>query len=363
MSGILHRPPPIAPKPFSQTPHRFNMFRNTYISRAEKEAASAEEAKLEIDAVPASRALRWDYSGPANAAAQLFGSTLVHTQRLVLAFCAPPLFDAAVKVASRRRWAELLAAVETKHGRQLERALVLVDDGGEKRAVTIAEACAREWLLRLHPSPTFLRDALDAGIKARADGVDDVGSVWSSLAVRKLETLPWAHLVAASQLLQMSKLALARVTTLRSWFIDTAAAEGRPAPRRFELLYRASRDGFAAIDFHSRCDNKGATLTLVRTEAGELVGGFADLSWQSSARGEYLASKRAWVFALCGKYAPVKLSLRKEKKKSCEMKEELNAKKEKKEGKKATVKGTPRALLHHGCVGPLPFFLLLTFSY
>jgi hypothetical protein len=41
----------------------------------------------------------------------------------------------------------------------------------------------------------------------------------------------------------------------------------------------------------------------------------------------------------------------------------LNAKKEKKEGKKATVKGTPRALLHHGCVGVLPFFLLLTFSY
>ncbi len=29
------------------------------------------------------------------------------------------------------------------------------------------------------------------------------------------------------------------------------------------LLYRGSRDGWLAIDFHSRCDIKGATLTLI----------------------------------------------------------------------------------------------------
>ena len=30
------------------------------------------------------------------------------------------------------------------------------------------------------------------------------------------------------------------------------------------LLYRASQDGWYARDFHSKCDNKGATVTLFK---------------------------------------------------------------------------------------------------
>ncbi len=29
------------------------------------------------------------------------------------------------------------------------------------------------------------------------------------------------------------------------------------------LLYRGSEDGWGLEDFHSRCDNKGATMTLL----------------------------------------------------------------------------------------------------
>ena len=42
-----------------------------------------------------------------------------------------------------------------------------------------------------------------------------------------------------------------------------------------------SRDGWKAEDFHSRCDRKGATLTLVKSEAGHVFGGFTCEPWMS----------------------------------------------------------------------------------
>ena len=65
---------------------------------------------------------------------------------------------------------------------------------------------------------------------------------------------------------------------------------------RLELLYRASDDGWQAQDFHSRCDNKGATLTVIKCTGGNIFGGDADASWTSND--SYTASPQAFVFAL-----------------------------------------------------------------
>jgi hypothetical protein len=35
--------------------------------------------------------------------------------------------------------------------------------------------------------------------------------------------------------------------------------------KQWTLLYRATEDGFDAADFHRKCDNKGATLTIIKT--------------------------------------------------------------------------------------------------
>jgi TLD len=40
------------------------------------------------------------------------------------------------------------------------------------------------------------------------------------------------------------------------------------------LRYRGSRDGFNLIDFHSRCDNKGPTISLFKMKSGDVIGGF-----------------------------------------------------------------------------------------
>ena len=49
---------------------------------------------------------------------------------------------------------------------------------------------------------------------------------------------------------------------------------------RWRLLFRASRDGFAAESFHSKCDKKGPTLTVVRS-GSFIFGGFTEAAWSS----------------------------------------------------------------------------------
>ena len=67
------------------------------------------------------------------------------------------------------------------------------------------------------------------------------------------------------------------INVLLSWLPFHDAGMKR---RRLGLLYRASRDGFAAECFHSRCDNNGPTVTIVKS--GEYIfGGFTTQSWTS----------------------------------------------------------------------------------
>ena len=63
-----------------------------------------------------------------------------------------------------------------------------------------------------------------------------------------------------------------------------------------KLLYRGSRDGWKASDFHVKCDNKGATITVIRSSDGFIFGGFADKSWTSSDI--YCESDKAFLFSL-----------------------------------------------------------------
>lgn len=47
----------------------------------------------------------------------------------------------------------------------------------------------------------------------------------------------------------------------------------------WKLQYRASVHGFGARPFHKRCDDKGATVTVARSEDGYLFGGYNGRSW------------------------------------------------------------------------------------
>ncbi|GBC03093.1 hypothetical protein RclHR1_00050001 [Rhizophagus clarus] len=54
-------------------------------------------------------------------------------------------------------------------------------------------------------------------------------------------------------------------------------------PYDFHLLYRASRDGNTVAAFHDKCDNKGATMVIVKvSNSNQIVGGYSPISWNSN---------------------------------------------------------------------------------
>lgn len=51
---------------------------------------------------------------------------------------------------------------------------------------------------------------------------------------------------------------------------------------KFELIYQGSRDSFTAESFHSNCDNKGKTLTVILAkETQKIFGAFTNIPWKS----------------------------------------------------------------------------------
>ena len=52
---------------------------------------------------------------------------------------------------------------------------------------------------------------------------------------------------------------------------------------KFELLYKKSRDGKSYKTFHQLCDNKGPTVTLIKSSEGFVIGGYTSVDWNSNS--------------------------------------------------------------------------------
>jgi len=68
---------------------------------------------------------------------------------------------------------------------------------------------------------------------------------------------------------------------------------------KWELKYRASRDGFKASDFHSHCDGIPNTLTVIKAKSGNIFGGFTEQAWHSD--NDFVADPKAFLFSLVNK--------------------------------------------------------------
>jgi hypothetical protein len=83
--------------------------------------------------------------------------------------------------------------------------------------------------------------------------------------------------------------------------------------KRFTLLWRGGRDGFAAREFHSRCDGRANTLTLILDTGGSIFGGFTPVQWDS-LRGECRAdlSQQTFLFTIANphRFPPRKFPLK-----------------------------------------------------
>ena len=67
----------------------------------------------------------------------------------------------------------------------------------------------------------------------------------------------------------------------------------------YKLIYRGSRNGFRAEDFHEKCDGKTNTIVFVQAKNGRRFGGFSEAKWDKSD--SYKNSPNGFLFSLDNK--------------------------------------------------------------
>jgi hypothetical protein len=76
---------------------------------------------------------------------------------------------------------------------------------------------------------------------------------------------------------------------------------GFSSGEKWTLLYRGSRDGFGARDFHSKCDGHSKTLTIVKVSGTSYIfGGFTSINWDCSSG--FKSDPNAFLFSLTNKH-------------------------------------------------------------
>ncbi|UJR17559.1 hypothetical protein I4U23_004455 [Adineta vaga] len=67
--------------------------------------------------------------------------------------------------------------------------------------------------------------------------------------------------------------------------------------QKWELIYKAKKDGFRADDFHRCSDDKGPTMTIIQSKNGNyLFGGYTTIPWTSDNK--YKKDSTAFLFTL-----------------------------------------------------------------
>jgi hypothetical protein len=86
----------------------------------------------------------------------------------------------------------------------------------------------------------------------------------------------------------------------RQWILGKISQKETENKQDFtlKLLYRGTRDGFSAADFHRCCDSKGPTLAVMQVSGTEnLVGGYSPISWTSPDATRFVDTTKSFVFS------------------------------------------------------------------
>ena len=70
--------------------------------------------------------------------------------------------------------------------------------------------------------------------------------------------------------------------------------------KNIELLYSSSTDGKTGKDFKNKCNNKGATLTIVKSNNNEIFGGFTKCNW-TNEECQFGEDKDAFLYSITNK--------------------------------------------------------------
>ncbi|KAL9655394.1 hypothetical protein ABK040_011235 [Willaertia magna] len=67
--------------------------------------------------------------------------------------------------------------------------------------------------------------------------------------------------------------------------------------QEWKLLWQGTRDGFDANTFHTKCDDKGPTITIIKTGCGSIFGGYTSVNWNNNSN-SYQTDSNAFLFSL-----------------------------------------------------------------
>lgn len=66
------------------------------------------------------------------------------------------------------------------------------------------------------------------------------------------------------------------------------------AGKNIECVYKGSKNGFSAVDFHKAVDERGSSLIVARTLTGKVFGGYNPVGWRSTD--DYFLSTAAFLW-------------------------------------------------------------------
>ena len=90
---------------------------------------------------------------------------------------------------------------------------------------------------------------------------------------------------------------------MKNDFIDLCEI---PIDSKWALTYRATEHGFSFNDFHLKCTEQEKCLTIVKSEKGNVFGGYIDGAWYK--RGKWMIDANAYLFSLINKESnPLKI--------------------------------------------------------
>jgi hypothetical protein len=84
--------------------------------------------------------------------------------------------------------------------------------------------------------------------------------------------------------------------------------------QQWELIYKASRDGYEAKYFHGKCNGKGPTMTIFQSTEKYLFGGYTKVPWSSKV--DVKGDAQAFLFTLTNPHdiPPTKYSIHPDRK-------------------------------------------------
>jgi hypothetical protein len=165
-----------------------------------------------------------------------------------------------------------------------------------KKKVDQIEALQKEVMmmkLSLQDEMKLMKSSLQDDMKQKLEAQKSSNSALLENSMQSLKTTLTPFAITGSTILNTGQIDL-----LKGWFSSW---------KKWKLAYRGSTQGFLASQFHAHCDNKGETLTVIKTNTNYICGGYNPQSWMS--RNTYINDVRAWLFTLTNQHqAPRRLN-------------------------------------------------------